>query len=139
MRHHRTSIWKRDRPTIVRQMDLFFCFGVLALWWLMTRGLWWVAEEYPALAGWFSVEHYLISYFGGAVLILMILVFAQHRLKKRIAEAGGVLWVCTNRRCRYKLNGLEPAGRCPECGREYSPRLLTKYWGGHWDGQEYTV
>lgn len=63
------------------------------------------------------------------VLIVLSVVAGRWR-RRRIGRhiRASDYRVCPQ--CRYLLAGLPDAGRCPECGFEYSKDILIKYWEG---------
>ena len=58
--------------------------------------------------------------------LLIILGIGISRLHAKLRAADGLLCV----RCAYDLSGLEPEGRCPECGEPYTLEATARRWKG---------
>ncbi len=69
--------------------------------------------------------------FGALILGLFLALWLADRFQSRLASASYRLCV----RCHYDLVGLEPIGRCPECGTPYEIDRVPAMWH-EWIGQK---
>lgn len=85
----------------------------------------------PALA---ATVWFLLTWNARVFTLMILMVLANivniinavmmKRLRRRVTRHRGLL--CTG--CLYVLEGLEPAGQCPECGRDYTFQLTADAW-----------
>lgn len=121
----------KRKPRIVRSyvwfslgLGLFPLFGMMLV---PPVYFWW--EKHAGLAGNGQVQFNKVMswmlYAQVLILIAIVILVARYRKAIRgVKKQGGL--ACPE--CQYDLGPLPAAGKCPECGREYTHDELRQTW-----------